>query len=172
VILKTQFFLSMLKTKRSCLLAPHHTPLQFRCNILVFTLLSSPSYFFFNHQLSICDLHILVQSFVFLFSKNLFMFPENHITIFLYFFLIIPPQFNPQTHKKNIQKLLKLLQFILVVHFCPTFMTLYSILFFVTPSCHPFFLTGPFEDPQISKEKRIANAYSRKRKTLAFKIHL
>ena len=97
---------------------------------------------------------------------------RNHITIFLYFFLIIPPQFNPQTHKKifrNSWNCSSLSSSSISLSYIHDFV-LHP--FFVTPSCHPFFLTGPFEDPQISKEKRIANAYSRKRKTLAFKIHL
>ena len=86
VILKTQFFLLMLKTKTIVSPRPPSYASTFSLQYSCVYSLSSPSYFFFNHQLSICDLHILVQSFVFLFSKNLFMFPEIILQFFFTFF--------------------------------------------------------------------------------------
>lgn len=59
----------------------------FAAIFLCLLFLSTRSYFFFNHQLSICDLHILVQSFVFCSPKKIFScFQKSYYNFSLLFF--------------------------------------------------------------------------------------
>lgn len=80
----------------------------FAAIFLCLLFLSTRSYFFQSPAIDLwfaypCSIICLLFS-----QKNLFMFPEIILQFFFTFFLIIPPQFNPQTHKKKIFKTLEI----------------------------------------------------------------
>ena len=102
----------------------------FRCNRTLYT------WFVMILHLFFCSSHLFI------------LFPES--ILFPLFFKFCLFYFLMQQKKKQLLKLLQLCQFFVIRYFhlwlCPSICVI------------PFF-TGPFEDPQIAKEKRIATAF-------------
>lgn len=101
------------------------------------------------HHFAAIERYLLefVMIFAFFVRPSFHLFPEN--ILFLFLKKICPFYFLMKLQQKKLLNLLQLCQFFVIRSF---HVTLHP------SSCHPFFLTGPFEDPQIAKEKRIAIA--------------